>query len=70
MLKKHFAKLLDEKQFRNVDPFELQVFKEQQSSKLKDLEDMLKSKHQLEMTPLDSISVAPSIEYKGYNKQK
>lgn len=29
MYKKHFQKLLDEKSFRNVDPFELQVFKEE-----------------------------------------
>lgn len=61
-------RLHEEKKQRNIDPFELIVFKEEQSAHLKQLETQMKqNKERLE---LETLSVAPSNAYGGYNQQK
>jgi len=58
-------RLHEEKKQRNIDPFELIVFKEEQSAHLKQLETQMKqNKERLE---LETLSVAPSNAYGGYN---
>lgn len=65
MNQKQFMKLQDEQNYRNIDPFELQVFQEQLSHKLQ-FENRQKSK----LMEMDSISQASSNKYHGFKKAK
>ena len=63
-----FMKLHEEKKKRNIDPFELIVFQEEQSNHLKELETI--QKYQREMNEIDTLSHAPSNAYGGFSKNK
>lgn len=62
-------KLKEEHASRKVDPFELQVFKEQCSNQLKTLEEQ--QRRTREQDELEQLShVAPTAQYQGFNKTR
>ena len=61
-------KLQDEQKQRNIDPFELQVFQEQVSANLFEIEDQIRKS--TESKEWDQLSKAPSNVYKGFEKKK
>lgn len=63
-----FMKLHDERKRRNIDPFELQVFHEEQSASLKEYISLLQSDNAKK--DLETLSQAPSNTYKGFSQQR
>ena len=53
---------------RKVDPFELQVFQEQLSENLKVQQEAIRQNDYKK--ELDTLSLAPSSAYQGFNKTK
>lgn len=68
MTQDQFNKLKDEHKERKIDPFELQVFHEETSAKLK-LE-QAEQKRQQAQREMETLSKAPSGAYQGFNKTK
>ena len=68
MTHSQFMKLSEERKQRNIDPFELIVFREEESARLHEIESENKRRqHQVE---LETLSMAPSNIYQGLGKQK
>ena len=61
-------RLNTESKQRNVDPFELQIFQEDQSSALKEYRKLLEA--DMNAKELDQVSKAPSTGYKAFSQQK
>lgn len=67
MTQDQFMKLHDERKQRNIDPFELQAFQEEQSASLKEYENLVqRDRAEKELETMSRTGGA----YKGFSQQK
>jgi len=68
MTLEQFMRLSTEAKQRNIDPFELQVFQEEQSASVKEYVNLVqRDKAQQEF---DTLSRGPINNYKGFSQQR
>ena len=58
----------NERKLRNIDPFELQIFHEEQSAAVKEYKALVEQDQENRM--FDQISKAPSNSYQAFSQQK
>lgn len=63
-----FMQIHSERKERNIDPFELVVFQEEQSATLQEYEKQMRMQKQ--QSEIDTLSSAPSNAYKAFSKNK